>query len=279
MADDQNINIKIKAIDELTPVMMKAIASMEASASKLASSVDKINPSLNNVKGNTGGLNTGVINLAAGLTALKTIGEAVYGAFQMLSGQLGEAIGEALEAEKAANKLTGALVSQGLYTEKTTKAINDYVTATEAQTGVSGEAIQEMIAMSVQMGLSVEKAQEMEKASRMLAAATGTDVMTAFNQMQGALNGQTKGLAKVIPGVKELTAAQLKSGDATKLVTTQLEAQYKLYQGSFGNSLEKAKNALSNVYESVGKIIIQNPLVVKGLNLFADWMGKLQTAV
>lgn len=279
MADNKELIVKIKGLDELTPVMLKAMASMEASANKLAASVDKVNPPTDRLKEGSAGLNTGMVNLAAGMNILKTAVDAVRAVYGALSDQIGRSIDEALEAERAANRLTGALVSQGLYTQDTTDKLEKYIKTIEEQTGVSGEAIQQMIAMGVQMGLSVQKSQEMEEAARKLAAATGVDVMTAFNQLQGALNGQTRQLAKVIPSVKDFTEAQLKSGAAIDLVNQQLDAQYKLYQGSFEASLGRAKNAISNVYEAFGKIIIQNPLVIKGLNLFTDWMMKLETAI
>lgn len=279
MADDKELLVRIKGLDELTPVLTKALASMEAAAAKLADSVDKISPPLDNARKGAEGLNTGIINLAGGIQIVKTVAEAASKIWEKMAESVHHAVDEALEAEQATNQLTGALVSQGLYTEETVKSINKYVEATERQTGVSGEAIQKMIAMGLQMGLSAEQAKGMEEAARKLAAATGTDVLSAFSQMQGALNGQTRGLAKVLPGVKELTEAQLKQGGAITLVNTQLDAQYKLYQGSFAASLEKAKNSLSNVYEAVGKIIIQNPLVIKGVQAFGDYMVKLQGAV
>lgn len=279
MADNKELLIKIKGLDELTPVMLKALSSMEAAATKLTQSVEKVNAPLTTAKGKAEGLNTGVVNLAAGLNVMKMAVDFAVMAWGKLSGELSKAVDEAIEAEQASNKLSGALISQGLNTEKNTAAINKYVDAVEAQTGVSGEAIKQMIAMGVQMGLSIEKSQQMEEAARKLAVATGVDVMTAFNQLQGALNGQTRGLAKVIPGVKDLTEAQLKQGEAINLVNKELTAQYEKYQGSFSAGVEKARNALNNVYEAVGNIIIQNPVVTKALDLFTAGMGKIQKAV
>ena len=279
MANENDLLIRIKALDELTPVMLTAMHSMEASPLKLAQGIEKINTPTKNAQESAHGLNSGVLNLAAGLSVINAaveIGTKIFGAF---SGVIGESIHEAIEAEKSLNKLNGALISQGLYTEKNTKIIEDHVKAVEDLTGVSGEAVQSMIAMGVQMGLNVQQSMHMEEAARKLAAATGTDVMSAFNQMQAALNGQTRGLAKIVPGVKDLTEAQLKNGAAIEMVNKALAAQYGLYLGSYEVSLNKAQNAISNVYKELGKIITQNPIVIKGINQFTDWMHTLEESV
>lgn len=278
MADDKELVVKIKGLDELTPIMTKALASMEASANKLADSVNKVNAPLDNVAHGAEGLNSKLINLASGMEIIKTVVEAGAKAWEMVSEQVMHAIEEAVQAEKAENQLTGALVSQGLYLQNNIDTLKEYIETKEKQTGIDGEVIKTMIAQSIQMGLSVEKAKEMEEASRKLAAATGVDVMTAFSQMQGAMNGQTRGLAKVIPQVKELTEAQLKNGAAISLVNQSLDAQYNLYQGSFSASLARANTAINEVYKNFGAIIIQNPLVIKGLNLFTEWMSKIADA-
>ena len=44
MADSKELLVKIKGQDELTPIMLKAFASMEGAANKLSDSIDKIKP-------------------------------------------------------------------------------------------------------------------------------------------------------------------------------------------------------------------------------------------
>jgi len=126
MANENDLLIRIKALDELTPVMLTAMHSMEASALKLAQGIEKINTPTKNAQESAHGLNSGVLNLAAGLSVINAaveIGTKIFGAF---SGVIGESIHEAIEAEKSLNKLNGALISQGLYTEKNTKIIEDH---------------------------------------------------------------------------------------------------------------------------------------------------------
>ncbi len=279
MADDKELLLKIKGIDELSPVMIKAVQSMEVAANKLASSIDKINPPMADTKQGAQGLNTGMINLAAGVDLVRAAADIAIQIWSRFGEQIGHAVDEAVEAEKSINQLNGALVSQGLYTEDNIKSVEKYVQAIEAQTGAHDEVIRRMIAMGVQAGLTVQQSKEMEEAARKLAVATGTDVSSAFSMMQGALAGHVRGLAKVIPGVKELTQAQLKNGEATRLVNDGLEEQYKLYLGSFSGSVDKAKNSIEEVYKSLGNIIIQNPLVIQGLNSFTEMMKNLKEAV
>lgn len=275
MANDTELLLKLKAVDDLTPVMAKAVAAMEAQTNAMVKAVDRISPAADAAKDKSGQLNTGMLNLAAGLSianAAIEIGSKVWG---KMSETIGQAISEAEEAEKTQNKLTGALISQGLYVEKNVAAIDKYVKSLEASKGVSGEQTQILIAQSIQMGLNIEQAEKMEEASRKLAVSQGIDANQAFQLLSSSIAGQTRGLAKIVPEVKNLTEAQLKSGAAAEIVSKALEAQYQLYSGSYSASVTKAENAVSNIYEAVGKMITQNPIVLKGIKAFGEYAAEL----
>jgi hypothetical protein len=276
---NQEILLKLKAIDELTPIMLKALQNMEAQSGRLADAITKIQSPIEQTERNTHGLNAGLLSLAAGWTLLKGTVDMAMAAYEKVSAQFAHAIDEAIEAQKAQNQLTGALVSTGQYTQDLSDKVESYSNALERNKGISGEQTKALIAQAVQMGLNVDKAIQMEEAARKLAVAAGTDANSAFSMLQGAMAGQSRALGRILPQVKDLTEAQLKQGAATDIVNKVLTAQYQLYEGSFSASVNKAKNALSNVYEAIGNIIIQNPIVIKAVSAFADWMVKLQGSV
>ncbi len=270
MADNNEVLLKLKAIDELTPVMIKALQAMEANSAKMAESLDLVNAALNKNKDSADDATDKFAKFGVIFMAVKQAAEAAYAAFQKVSEFIGHAIDESLEAEKAFNRLQGALIGTGKYTKELSEELHAYAEATSAATGASAETIQTIIAQGIQMGLSVEKAKELEEASRKLAAATGETLESAFSMMQASLAGQSKALGKVLPQVKDLSAAQLKSGDAIDVVNRALTAQYQLYQGSYAAAIERAKTSINGVYTEIGNMIVQNPLVVKALNAFTD---------
>lgn len=279
MADENTILLYLKALDQVTPVMVEAVKSMQQATTQMAQAVEKMSGGTKKNEEETTKWSAAVTGVNQALELGKKAIDLVVGAYQVLSQQVGIAIDEAIEAERAQNKLTGALVSTGQYSEKAAESLNLYVQAVEASTGVSGEFIQTAIATGVQMGLTTQQAQGLEEAARKLAATQGIDLNSALSMLQGSLNGQSKALAKVLPQVKDLTAEQLKNGGAIGIVNKALEAQYGLHLQSYEAALGKAKNALSNVYEEVGKVIINNKALTSVISSVGDIFGDLQKYV
>lgn len=272
MAIENDILIKLKAIDELTPVMVKALNAMTTSTAQMSEALGKLNKPVQDVADNTDGLSGRIVTFGSVLTGLKSAIDIVGMAWSKVSGIFNRAIDEALEAEKAQTQLTGALVSTGQYTEDATTRIEAYTDALERNIGVSGEQTKTLIAQATQMGLTVDQALQMEEAARKLAFATGKDATAAFKMLSGAMSGNAVALARTVPQVRELTAAQLRSGEASALVSRMLTEQYKIYEGSFSASLQRAQNGIANVYKRIGEIITQNPLIIRAVKTFGDWM-------
>lgn len=276
MANDQEIKIKLTGQDDASPTIKAAIDRLNSSIIVLnenqkvqADAGLRVNESAEKSR-------TSLINLAAGVHLVKEAYEILEGVYSKVEAVLEHAVDEALEAEKANLRLTGALQSTGQFSEETAEKIEKYVEALEHSAGANGEAVKAMITTGVQMGLSVKKAAEMEEAARKLAAATGKDVNEAFSLLQGSLVGQTKGLAKLLPQVKEFGEAQLKQGAAIGLVNKKLTESYLLYQDSLPASMSRYQVAVNNVYKALGQIITQNPLLKRGYEVAADALRALE---
>lgn len=267
---NEEILIKLKALDELSPVMLKALQSMEATTAKMSAALDEVGAASKKTADATEGLHGKTVTMSAGFLAVKGAAELAYKAFEKMSEFLGHAIDEATEAEKASNRLKGALISTGQYATESAKALDEYAESIQKTTGASAESIKNIMAQGIQMGLSTEKAKKLEEATRELAAATGESLESAFSTMQASLAGQSRALGKVLPEVKELTTAQLKNGDAIAIVTRSLKAQYDLYQGSYTASLDRAKSSIGDVYKEIGKMITQSPIAVAAINGFSS---------
>lgn len=275
MADDQDLKIKLSAIDNLSPALLKATESLE----KLNKNIEGMSAPAEKAHQAHEHLHAGAINLAAGLEIVTEIAEGVHKAFELVEAALEKAVEEALEAEKATNLLAGALVATGQYSEHAAEGIDHYAEEVHKSTGANLEHVKTHVALAIQMGLSVSQAEKMEQATRKLASVMGGDTEHAFQTLRQSLAGHSRGLALVLPQVKEFGSGQLQQGAAIDLVNKSLDAQYQLYQGSFGVGLEKAKTGIGEVYKEFGNIIIQSPLVKQGLESFIELMGSIAEKV
>lgn len=257
MADQTDLKIKLSAIDQLTPAMTKAVEAIE----KIESKLGEMQSANLKTQQSTEGLHGGVVSLAAGLEIAHVAVEGLKVAWELLEAPMEKAIEEALAAEKAQNLLIGALVSTGKYTHALAEEMSEYAETTEKASGANAEAVKTHIALGLQMGLSVQKSKEMEEASRKLALLMGGDQERAFQTLQQSLTGHARGLALVLPQVKEFGQAQLKQGEAIAVVNKALEAQYQAYQSSLPAAIERAKTSYTDLYKSIGLTVTTSPAV------------------
>jgi hypothetical protein len=276
MADQNSeILIKLQALDNLTPVMVQALKNMEANSSKMASALDKVGESTSKTAEHTEGLHGGLVSLEAGFTLAEKAVEFVDKGFEFLKESMEKSIEVALEAETAQNRLAGALISSGKYTSSLNEELNEYAEHLQRTTGVSAETVKSILATGLNMGLTTEKAQALVSASQKLAAATGTDVQSAFQKLQGSLAGHARALSMNVAGVNDLSASQLKNGAAIDLVNQQLSAQYAIYQGSFSAGVARAHEGVEDLYKTFGNLIVQNPAMKEALSQFGTAIGQL----
>src|SRR3982750_4121899 len=112
----QDVLLKLSAIDNLTPVMLKALQNMEANSAKMTEALDKVGQSSQRAGHESEEASGHHDHQALSFIALKEAGELVYEAFERVEAQFEKAIEEALAGEKATNRLTGAMISSGQFT-------------------------------------------------------------------------------------------------------------------------------------------------------------------
>lgn len=274
MADDTNAQVllKLSAIDNLTPVMLKALQGMQDNSAKMVEAFDRVSDASTKTGAASDHAADEHAHQALSFIALKEAAEVVYEVYEKLEAQFEKAIEEALAGEAATNKLNGALISTGQYTPEAAEELEKYADTLAKTTGANVETTKSILGSGLQMGLSVEKSEALEAAARKLALQMGGDTVGAARMLESSLAGQSRGLAKLFPQLKDMTTGQLMQGDAIAFVSQALDAQYQLYQGSFAQGLEKAKTSINEVYKEFGNIIINSPLAKDAVNAFADVM-------
>lgn len=240
---------------------------------------DALTPAMEKVQESLKGFHGSIVSLDSALNLFKTAGEAVNKVYTFTAEVFTKAFHEALEGEKATNRLRGALIQTGNYTTTLNHQLNENAEALEKLVGANGETVKSMIATGLQMGLNVQQAQEMERAARQLAAANGIEVQEAFSALNASLMGNSRALGKLIPQVKELGSAQLKQGEAIKIVNEATTAAYGIYQASLPAAVERANVAFDNIYKAIGSAITQSPVLKTAINAAADAFNRITALI
>jgi len=189
---------------------------------------------------------------------------------------LKDAVGEAAEADQNIRNLAAAFAETGEFSDEAVNSVADFAAEIQKTTTFTDDAVVSGVALAKSFNITNEQAQELTKAAVDLAARTGTDLNSAVETLGKTYSGSTGLLAKQIPALKGLTEEQLKNGEAIRIVGEQYAGfAQNVASGTFSGALTQARNQFGEVLESLGKVITQNPVVIKALNLVGEAFGKL----
>lgn len=236
----------------------------------VSSAIKKISDAL----GNTG-LGQSITAASTAFMALKQAGEMVGAAIGVVTDQFSKAIEEASKMEDTHRKLALAYLSTGEYTKEAFEATVKWSDEIERATGMEGEAVLKLVSLAKNYGLTADKSKEAAEAAVNLAAAMGTDADTAIRQLSMTLQGNAGRLARMVPELANLTEAQLRSGAAIDIVKQKYVGFAEAASNTFSGAMTKMHTQIGNVYESFGKMIVQNPAVISAINAIADGAANL----
>lgn len=182
-----------------------------------------------------------------------------------------EIVGKAEEGAQAILQLNTALKLSGDFTEETSKSYQALASSIEKTANISDETILSLVAQAKAIGLTNDETTKITKASVDLAAVLGTDVNSAFNDLQRTLGGDVpRSIAKLFPEIKTLSAEQLANGEAVTLLASRYNGAAAELNANFGGALKGVALQFGNVLENLGKVIIENPIIVSALNTVKD---------
>lgn len=251
--------------DNISIKLLLDKAGFQTGIDKSAEAVDKLKGKVSGLKKPVGEVGSAFGGLTAALGPLKVALGALAGAFAV-----GKLISSAIEAEQAVNNVAIALKRSGEFSQTALKDVTDFASKLQDMTGLGDEAALEMFALAKSFGISAEEAKKVVAAANDLSAATGQDLMTATKQLSEAYNGQIGKLGKLNPALKDLTKAQLAAGEATKILGEAYAGTAAAQLQTFGGALNATKGRLGDLAESLGGIIVRNPLFVTALNAMGD---------
>ena len=188
---------------------------------------------------------------------------------------LKKSFAEAIEAEDGFAKLNFALATTGEFSREASASMAAFATEIQKTTTFSDEAATQALTLAKNFGLTNEKAKDLVKVATDLAAQTGDSLPAATERLLASLNGQSKALKDLGPAYKRLTEEQSLAGEGVRLVKEQLSGAAVLLSGKFSGALDQAKNNFSDIFEEIGKAIIQNPKLVASINLLSGVFASL----
>jgi len=191
------------------------------------------------------GLSNSISNL--GRSALNA-GAAYFGTRGLIQGLM-ESTRLAGVQEQAEKSLEVAL-------GRTSKALLNQASALEQVTTFGDEATIQQQAFLASLGFSEDKIMDIIPVAMDLATATGMTLESAVRNTAKTFSGLAGELGEMVPQLRDLTAEEMKAGDAVKIMADlfggQAQAQTKTYAGS----VKQLKNQLGSMGEQIGRIVI-----------------------
>jgi len=244
--------------DDYTNNLLEAVGITRQSSQEIADAFDKASVSADNAGKSEDALKDKSVSLADQLKTLaESAGMAV--AFNKLSEMVMSSVVAFGEAEKVADRLKLALNMQGL--SESYPALDAYTSKMQALTGISDEKFKQIAAEVIAQGKSIADAQNIISASAALASATGQDLYTVYQQLNGTYTGSVGRLNRMIPALGSLTTEQLKQGAAIDFINK----QYGAFIGTVGETeiaMNSTKELVGDLSEVIGETMKPTVMLV-----------------
>jgi hypothetical protein len=161
------------------------------------------------------------------------------------------------EDERAALTLSKAIENSTVISNSAIESLTNYSEALAKLTGSTVSSVQATEAFLVMSGRSEEQIRKLMQAAADLSTVTGDTLDEAARKLNGTFEGSVKGLDKFIPGMRELTKAQLEAGAGLDLVAKRVQSLSDVLGVSSAVSMKNFGNAwdeLMSVFGRAGEI-------------------------
>jgi hypothetical protein len=243
---------------------------------------DQISHVISHIKealGEGGGLASSITAVATSFTALKGAGEIIEKVFEFISDKVHEAINAAQGMDTSNRRLALSMMNLGQFSKETFGNIKEWSEEVERSTGITHTAAEGLVTYGMNLGLSADKAQEAAKAAIDMGAALGMDAQTAMRQLSMTMSGMSGRLGLLIPAVKSMTTEQLKSGAVIDLVRQKYNNFAADSANTYTGAQAKMKAATEAVYESFGRLIVQNPIFIASIEKKAQLLSHVAEVI
>lgn len=165
------------------------------------------------------------------------------------------------DAEQASNQLTQAIKNQGLDVKILKKQYDELAGAIQNKSTYDDDEITKGIALAQAQAGRVVLTDKLIKATVDYAAATGTDLSSAFEKVGKTIGTSTNALAREGVQLGENLSSSQKMAEITDILNDKFEGQAEVMTRSAGGAIKQMNNALGNMAETIGEEL--SPFVVK----------------
>jgi len=227
----------------------------------------------NEASGVLNSFNASMLKVAAGAVAM-------VAAFKLVESVLGKALDEALSQEKADLKLAAALATVGKNTKAVRDDLGEFAAALMRTTAVADDQIQAVEALLVSMGrLEGEGLKRATVAAIDFAAVTGQDVVAAASLLAKAAQGSTAALSRYGITVDDSVPKSQKFAAVLAQIEARAGGTAEALASGLGGSLQKARNALGELLETVGQSIFQTGAFKEVLTALTEQLDHFTTVL
>lgn len=202
--------------------------------------------------------------LAAGATIL-----AYMGSKDVLKG--------AIEQENAINSVALALARTGQYSKQSLGDLENWASQLQKNSVYAGDEILKQTNLALAFGITKDQAKQVVEASIELSAATGKNLDESMSQVTRTLGGMAGQLGKLNPRIRQLSAAQLRNGEAAKILLEQYGGTAIGQINTYGGALQQNSNLFHDMLDEVGSLITKNPVVIEGIKALSESFSVLAT--
>ncbi len=186
---------------------------------------------------------------------------------------IGESVKAAMEEEHAIVGLNLAISNSNWASTEASHSMLELAESMSKSSTFSKDMIASLETQAINLTKTEEQAKKLTKAAVELSAATGKDAATSMQMLAMSMQGMTRGLDKVVPGMKQLSASQLEAGAAADLIIKKFGGSAQAMTETFGGRVQKLKISFEELHESIGKAITQSPVVnraLEGITILID---------
>lgn len=146
----------------------------------------------------------------------------------------------------------------------------------QSESTFGDEAIIEQQAFLAALGLTEEQISSTITAAVQLSSALGMDLTSSVKNLAKTYGGMTGELGESIPALKNLTAEQLKTGEAVKYVNDNYKGFAEIAASTGTGPLVQLKNTIGDIAEQFGVILLPSlQKVANTLKGVAEWIQNL----
>lgn len=224
--------------------------------------------------GITGPISTGMASIGK-IASGFAVGSLLLQIPNQISRAFSASIDAAKKQEDAINQLNSALKRTGDFSKSTSEDLQSFASALQRQSIIGDEVIIQQIAYAKSLGLSNEQSKEFVQAALNASAALGKDFGGTLQQLLKTLSGLQGEIGESVGAIRNLTAEQLKAGEAAKVFNRQFAGAAKSQLDTYSGSVAGLGNAFGDFTESLGQYVTQSKDVNSATKSLTDFFADL----